>query len=140
MARIGNRTHIGRYTLSCWKDLSGVEPKEAKRFLEQHVIATDRITVVRCVYQDGADFPDHFHPQEQVTIVEQGTLEFIIEGQTIHVGSGEMISVEPYVRHATRVGNGSGTATALNLFMVRRSPWGGQAHRATIPTVMTPTQ
>jgi quercetin dioxygenase-like cupin family protein len=138
VSRIGNRTHIGRYTLSSWKDLRGVEPSEAKRFLEQQVIATDRVTVVRCVYQDATDFPEHFHPQEQITIVEEGTLEFVIEGQTIRVGKGEMISVEPNVRHATRVGNGDGVATALNLFMIRRARWGGQPHRAAVPTVMSP--
>jgi quercetin dioxygenase-like cupin family protein len=139
VSRIGNRTHIGRYTLSSWKDLRGLEPNEARRFLEQQVISTDRLTVVRCVYQDAADFPEHFHPQEQITIVEDGTLEFVIEGQTIRVGKGEMISVEPNVRHATRVGNGGGTATALNLFLVRRMHWGGQPNRATVPTVMRPT-
>jgi quercetin dioxygenase-like cupin family protein len=137
VSRIGNRTHIGRYTLSSWKDLRGVDPSEARRFLEQQVIATDRITVVRCVYQDTSDFPEHFHPQEQITIVEEGVLEFVIEGQTIRVGKGEMISVEPNVRHASRVGNGSGSATALNLFMVRRARWAGQPHRPSVPTVMT---
>ncbi len=140
MSRIGNRTHIGRYTLSSWKDLRGLDPGEARRFLEPQVSATDRVTVVRCVYQDGSDFPEHFHPQEQITIVEDGTLEFVIEGQTIRVGTGEMISVEPNVRHSTRVGNGNGSATALNLFMIRRSHWAGQPNRATVPTVMTPTR
>jgi quercetin dioxygenase-like cupin family protein len=138
VSRIGNRTHIGRYTLSSWKDLRELDPSEARSFLEQQVIATNRVTVVRCVYQDSGDFPEHFHPQEQITIVEDGVLEFVIEGQTIRVGKGEMISVEPNVRHATRVGNGGGTATALNLFMLRRAHWAGQPNRATVPTVMSP--
>ncbi len=112
MARIGKRTYPGRYTLGSWKDL---EAQDAQSYLEQQVIATDRLTVVRCVYREGSNFPEHFHPQEQITIVEQGILEFTIAGETVEVGAGQMITIAPAIRHATRV-KGAGSAVALNLF------------------------
>ncbi|MDM7917351.1 MAG: cupin domain-containing protein [Candidatus Eisenbacteria bacterium] len=116
MGRIGNRTSPGRFTVGSWKDL---EASEAQRYLEQQVAQLGRITAVRCVYREGADYPEHFHPQEQVTIVEEGALEFHIGEDRMTVSRGEMISVEPGVRHATRVTEGSGRVVALNLFLGR---------------------
>ena len=113
MARIGNRTAPGRYTLGRWKNQ---EAQDAQTTLEQQVINTDRLTVVRCVYRSNVDFPSHFHPQEQITIVEEGTLLFEIGGDHIEVGEGQMVSIPAHVRHATRV-KGSRPARALNLFV-----------------------
>ena len=114
MSRIGNRTYPGRCSVGVWKEL---EAQDAQRDLEQQVVAFERLTVVRCVYREGADFPEHFHPQEQITIVEEGALEFEIGGDVIRVGEGQTIAVEPEVRHATRVANGSPRAVALNIFL-----------------------
>ena len=76
LARIGNVTAPGRYTLGAWKEQTA---KYTQQQLERQVISTDRITVVRCSYPAGSDFCLHFHPQEQITIVESGTLVFEIE-------------------------------------------------------------
>ena len=114
MARIGNRNYPGRCSVGVWKEL---EAQDAQRDLEQHVVAFERLTVVRCVYREGADFPEHFHPQEQITIVEEGALEFEIGTDRIRVGEGQTIAIEPKVPHATRVANGSPRAVALNIFL-----------------------
>ncbi len=135
MSRIGNRTHLGRFTLSAFREL---EAAEAQSFLEQQVASTSRLTVVRCVYRSGADFPEHFHPQEQITIVEEGSLEFRIDGETLTVGKGEMIALEPKVRHSSRVPNGNGAAVALNLFLKRAAAPGGTPSRFHVPTVVRP--
>jgi quercetin dioxygenase-like cupin family protein len=116
VARIGNRTAPGRYTIGSWRVQ---EAADAQRRLERQVITTQRLTVVRCVYRPGTAFPAHFHPQEQITIVEEGSLRFIIDGEPVDVVAGQMIAIPPHVRHATRV-NGSG-ARALNLFLLPES-------------------
>ena len=132
MSRIGNRTQPGLYTLSRFREL---EAGEAQSLLEQQVAATDSVTVVRCVYKGGADFPEHFHPQEQLTIVERGSLEFRINGDTIVVNQGEVIALEASVRHATRVPNGE--AVALNLFLTRSPRRGGSPIGPAVPTVVS---
>jgi quercetin dioxygenase-like cupin family protein len=109
---VRNRTLPGKYMLGSWQSL---EATNAQEVLEKEVIATQRLMVVRCVYKEGADFPKHSHVQEQITIVESGHLEFTINGGTIEVGPGQMISIFPGVEHASRV-MGHEPARALNLF------------------------
>jgi quercetin dioxygenase-like cupin family protein len=135
VARIGNRTHLGRWSKGSWKNL---EAQDAQKILEQQVIAFDRLTVVRCVYKEKTDFPEHFHPQEQITIVEKGELEFAFGDETVRVGEGETISIEPQVRHATRVGNDCEKAVALNLFLTMRTPQGRLANGTGVQTVVRP--
>jgi quercetin dioxygenase-like cupin family protein len=113
MARIGNRVLPGRYTLGSW---SSLEAEDAQRELSQRVISTQRLIVIRCHYDAGKVFPEHSHLQEQITIVEEGTLEFVIDGRSIPVRQGEMISIWPRVPHETRVA-GEGPARALNIFL-----------------------
>lgn len=84
--------------------------------------------VVRCTYAKGTDFAYHFHPQEQITIVEEGELEFVVEDERVAVAAGQMIVIPAGVRHRTRV-IGSISAIALNLFMASGGP--------TIPTPMS---
>lgn len=136
MSRIGNRTYPGRYTLGSWRDL---EAQDAQNALDQQVIATERITVVRCVYREGSDFPEHFHPQEQITIVEEGVLEFTIAGETIEVRQGQMITINPHVRHATRVVMGRGQVVALNLFLKHPEVASGFSSRSGIATFLSPS-
>ena len=117
MARVGNRHSPGRYTIGSWKRQ---EAGAAQHELEQEVISTGRLMVVRCTYAAGADFSYHFHPQEQITIVEDGELEFVIEDEKVTVKAGQMIAIPARVRHRTRV-MGSAAAIALNLFMASPS-------------------
>lgn len=112
MARIGNRTAPGRYTIGSWRQQAAAD---AQSLLERQVITTERMTVVRCSYLPGASFPSHFHPQEQITIVEEGTLVFEIDGDVVVVETGQMIAIPPQVRHSVRTADES--AQALNLFL-----------------------
>ena len=113
MALAINRAGRGRYTVDSWRNL---EARNAQSQLEQQFISTQRVTVVRCVYRVGSDIPLHSHPQEQITIVEEGQLRFLLESDAVEVRSGEMISIAPGVSHATLPGPG-GAARALNLFL-----------------------
>jgi quercetin dioxygenase-like cupin family protein len=138
VARIGNRIHPGRYKVSSWKE---IEPSNAIVYVEQRVMTTERVSIVRCVYRSGSDFPEHFHPQEQVTIIEEGSLELQIAGSTVTVGQGQMISIEPFVRHATKVAEGYERVIALNLFL--REPVGagaGPSNGKGITTVLSPAR
>jgi quercetin dioxygenase-like cupin family protein len=94
------RTAQTAYTLESWKD---PETQDASIWIEQQILALDRITVVRCAYRPGSAFPAHSHPHEQVTIVEEGALVFRIDGQDVEVPAGRTISIAAHARHATRV-------------------------------------
>jgi quercetin dioxygenase-like cupin family protein len=102
----------GKYMIGSWQALDAANAQE---ILEREVISTERLMVVRCRYRQGSDFPRHAHRQEQITIVESGHLEFSVNGDTIEVGPGQMISIFPGVQHASRV-VGEEPVRALNLF------------------------
>ena len=107
-----NRTLPGKYMVGSWQSLAA---SDAQRIISEEVISTQRMMVVRCAYREGSDFEAHVHAKEQVTIVESGKLAFVINGSTVQVGEGEMISIFPGVLHATRV-VGDQSARALNIF------------------------
>lgn len=136
MARIGTRIQPGHYKVSGWKD---VEPPNSIPYVDQRAMATDRISIVRCVYKAGNDFPEHFHPQEQVTIIEEGSLVFTIASRDVTVEQGQMISIEPFVRHSTRVAEGYERVIALNLFLREAAAYEkGPSNGKGITTVLSP--
>jgi len=109
---VRNRTVPGKYTIGSWQNL---EAADAQRELERQVIATQHLMVVRCLYPEGSAFSEHVHPQEQITIVEEGTLEIEVDGEKLSVGPGQMVSINRGVPHACRV-LGDQAVRALNLF------------------------
>ena len=113
MARADSVKTATNYTLSAWRML---KEEDVAKFLEQQVITTDRLTVVRCVYRPGYEVPAHYHPQEQITIVEEGVLSMVVDGKVIEVNAGQVISIPTRVRHATMV-TGKQVVRALNLFV-----------------------
>lgn len=102
------------YRLSSWRSL---EARDAQDYLDQEILTTERLMVVRCLYRPGYDVPAHYHPQEQITIVEEGALQLVVEGEPVEVQAGQMIVIPPRVRHATRV-VGEAHARALNIFLL----------------------
>jgi quercetin dioxygenase-like cupin family protein len=110
--RVRNRTYPGKYTIGSWQSLAA---SDAQKIIEEEVIATQRVMVVRCTYKPNSDFKPHVHRREQLTIVESGTLEFVINGSTLAVGPGQMISIFPGVLHGTRI-TGEKPVRALNIF------------------------
>lgn len=110
--RVPNRTLPGKYMLGSWQSLGA---SDAQKILEEEIITTQQLLVVRCVYRSGSDFPAHAHQQEQITIVESGTLDFVVNGDEVRVGPGQMISVFPGVLHSTHAA-GETPVRALNIF------------------------
>jgi quercetin dioxygenase-like cupin family protein len=47
----------------------------------------------------GAIVPEHSHHNEQVTYILEGELRFTIDGETIDVGAGEVLTIPPHVPH-----------------------------------------
>ncbi len=113
-----NRTLPGKYMLGSWQNLAAAD---AQKVLKEEVITTQQLMVVRCRYGTGSSIAAHAHPQEQITIVESGTLQFNVSGESIEVGPGQMISIFPGVLHSSEA-IGSESVRALNIFHAALSP------------------
>ena len=71
--------------------------------LSQQVFTSQNVMVVHYVYEPGLEFEEHSHPQEQVTIIQSGTLLMKIDGEQIELKSGDICSVAPNVSHSSVV-------------------------------------
>lgn len=85
----------------------------------RQVIDGDRQTLVRYVYQPGAVFPVHSHPEEQITIVLTGRIRFTVAGHPLTLGAGEAALIQPNLPHGATV-LGNDTVVTLNALSPRR--------------------
>ncbi|MEZ4523210.1 MAG: cupin domain-containing protein [Thermomicrobiales bacterium] len=60
-------------------------------------------TVVRYTYQPGSVFPLHMHPEEQLTIVHSGEIEFTVGGEKVVLKEGMLATIPAGVPHGARV-------------------------------------
>ena len=60
-------------------------------------------TVVRYTYQPGSVFPVHTHPEEQLTIVHSGAIEFQVGGELVLLKEGMLVVIPGGTPHGARV-------------------------------------
>jgi quercetin dioxygenase-like cupin family protein len=65
---------------------------------------SERATVSAYAFEPGAEFPIHTHPEEQITVVLAGTVEFEVEGERHALGPGETYVVAGNLEHGLRAG------------------------------------
>lgn len=82
-------------------DLGAEEPYPGVR---RRAFDTERATVTRYEFEPGAAFPLHRHPQEQITLIEAGEVEFAIDGSVERMGPGSFSVVGPDVEHGITAG------------------------------------
>ena len=87
--------------------------------ITRQVVQGERQTMVRYVYQPGAVFPLHRHPQEQVTAVLSGSIEFAVGDERYRLGAGEVAVIPGDVAHGARV-LGDVVVETLNSLSPRR--------------------
>lgn len=81
-----------------------LEPDEPYPGVRRRVFDTERATVTRYEFAAGAVFPLHRHPQEQITLIEAGEVEFTVDGAVERHGPGGFSVVGPDVEHGLRAG------------------------------------
>jgi quercetin dioxygenase-like cupin family protein len=77
-------------------------------------------TLVRYVYQPGSVFPIHQHPEEQITVVLSGTIDFTVDGYPVVLSAGECALIPANTPHGATV-TGSVVVETLNTMSPRRS-------------------
>ncbi len=67
--------------------------------LDRQIVVGDQMMVARVLLKKGCLVPMHSHMNEQVTHIEEGALQFTINGQEITVRAGEFLCIPPNVPH-----------------------------------------
>ena len=64
----------------------------------------DRLMLSVVEFQPGAVVEEHSHPHEQLGLMLEGEMEFIIDGQSHHVRPGQMWRIPGGVKHKAIAG------------------------------------
>ncbi|MBY6047878.1 cupin domain-containing protein [Vannielia litorea] len=73
--------------------------------------------IVEVHFEEGASFPPHNHPHEQITYVISGKFEFTVGGTVYTVGPGDSLYKQPDIVHSARCLEGG---TLLDVFTPHR--------------------
>jgi len=72
--------------------------------IARRVLNTDKATVQEYSFNAGATYPLHQHPQEQITLVLEGTLTFSAGDDTRELSAGAWSVVPGDVQHGITAG------------------------------------
>ncbi len=72
--------------------------------VERRTFHSSQSTVVSYVFAAGAKFPLHRHPEEQITLIEDGDVELTAGGTTQTLAAGGWSVVAGDVEHGIRAG------------------------------------
>jgi quercetin dioxygenase-like cupin family protein len=83
-----------------WSDVAA---EEVYPGISRQVLQGERQTMVRYVYAPGSVFPVHSHPEEQVTVVVSGEIEFTIGGMPVVLRAGQAAVIPANMPHGAKV-------------------------------------
>jgi quercetin dioxygenase-like cupin family protein len=66
-------------------------------------VETEQLTVTLYRYGPGSAWEEHRHPEDQVTTVLEGAIEFSVEGRAVTLSAGQLVMLPGGVPHAANV-------------------------------------
>jgi quercetin dioxygenase-like cupin family protein len=72
--------------------------------VERRSFSSEKATVTSYRFAPGAAFPRHRHPQEQITLIEDGEVELTVGDRIEALSAGDWSVVEADVEHGLRAG------------------------------------
>lgn len=81
--------------------------------VHRRTFSTDHATLTSYRFDAGARFPLHSHSQEQITVVQEGEVEFTVAGEVQRLAAGGWSVVAPGVEHGLRAGPGGAAILAV---------------------------
>ena len=70
--------------------------------IRARLVHTDRVTHSWVELDEGASFPEHHHPHEQIVSVLHGTLDITVAGTPFVLHPGQVFVIPPDVPHFGR--------------------------------------
>jgi quercetin dioxygenase-like cupin family protein len=83
-----------------WND---IEPEQLTGHISRRYITADEVTVARFALAKDGVVPRHTHPNEQVSCVLSGRLEFRFDDRTVVVGPNEVMQIRANEAHEVAV-------------------------------------
>src|SRR3974390_2582743 len=108
-------------TMSGVQKIDWVEQKftEVRPNIYGATVHTRQLTATLYRYGPGSSWEEHQHPQDQITMVLEGAIDFVVAGAPVHLVAGQLAALPGETPHSATVpADGSGAVT-LNVFTYR---------------------
>ncbi len=99
---------------------NAIEKEQLNPLFARQVIHSDTMTVAKVFLKKGCVVPEHSHPNEQISMMEEGTLRFVFGNQEVVVRAGETLRIPAHVPHSAEALEDS---VATDLFSPPRQDW-----------------
>jgi quercetin dioxygenase-like cupin family protein len=83
-------------------ELASVPLRELFPGVRARLIHTDQVSHSWVELEEGATFPEHHHPHEQIVSVLEGELEVTVAGETVRLTPGRVFVIPGGAPHAGR--------------------------------------
>jgi quercetin dioxygenase-like cupin family protein len=107
-----------------WSEL---EWDEVMPGLKRKVLHADGFSVVLLEMAPNLDLPAHAHVHEQATLVQEGCLDFTVQGETRTIGPGDVVRIPPQLEHGVKVR--AAPARVIDLFVPQRKEFPASARK-----------
>jgi quercetin dioxygenase-like cupin family protein len=101
-------------------DWARVPREDLNPLFSRQVINSDTMTVARVYMKKGCLVPLHHHHNEQISMMTEGRLKFVIGGQEVVLNPGEALRIPPNVPHSAEALD---DCVAMDLFSPPREDW-----------------
>jgi quercetin dioxygenase-like cupin family protein len=81
--------------------------------VKRRSFSSEQATVTSYRFAPGAAFPRHRHPQEQITLIEDGEVELSVGDRVESLAAGDWSVIEPDVEHGITAGSSGATVVAI---------------------------
>jgi quercetin dioxygenase-like cupin family protein len=76
-----------------------VEREKLNDLIDREMVVGEKIMMARVIMKKGAHVPLHYHHNEQLTYILEGSLKFAIDGKEIVVRAGEVLCIPSNMPH-----------------------------------------
>lgn len=101
-------------------DWTKVEKEQLNPLFARQVIHADSMTIAKVYLKKGCLVPEHSHPNEQLSVMEAGSLDFVVGGEKITVKAGDVLRIPSNVKHSAYA---TEDAVSLDIFSGIREDW-----------------
>jgi quercetin dioxygenase-like cupin family protein len=101
-------------------DWTAIAEERMNPLLARQVIHTGKMTIARILLKKGAVVPEHRHLNQQVTMLQSGSLQFDMGGESFVLRAGEVLVIPSDLPHRVEALEDS---VATDLFTPQREDW-----------------
>lgn len=81
-------------------DLKNIAAKEIAKGYFAKLIHTDKMSFSFVEVKAGESLPEHSHPHEQVSIIQEGTFQLTLDGKPVIFKEGQLVIIPSNTKHS----------------------------------------